>query len=241
MRDGLTRLLFPRKCPGCGIVLPTGALVCEECSREFTLIKEPACMICGRPLEYGNEEMCYTCANSTRSNSFGVSIFIYDDLMRNAMSGLKFHGQTDNVDYFAAMAVSRAGAKIRSFEPCALVPVPVHKTRLEERGYNQAELICEKIGEMMEIPVVSDWLIRARKTDFQKNLGSIMRRRNLEGAFALNEIDYPRERVESELSRVMIVDDIYTTGTTMENCASKLKEAGVTEIGLLNISIGAGI
>lgn len=240
MKEGLTHFLFPRKCPGCGIVLPAGELVCSECANEFTLIKEPTCLLCGRAIEFGSGELCYTCTNSDRSNDFGISIFFYDDLMRKAMSDLKFHGQTDNTDYFAAMAVSRAGSRIRKFNPCALIPVPVHKTRLMERGYNQAEIISAKIGEMLGIPVISDLLIRARKTDYQKNLGRQMRRRNLFGAFSYNKEKYPGSKIETELARVMLVDDIYTTRSTMESCARMLKEAGVSEIGLLSIAIGAG-
>ncbi len=240
LTEGLTHLLFPRKCPGCGIVLPTGRLVCEECAGEFRQVEEPTCLICGRHLEEGDGEKCYTCTNSDRSNIFGISIFVYDDIMKKAMSDLKFHGQKDNADYFAAMAVSRAGSRIRAFDPSALIPVPVHKSRLRTRGYNQAEVICQKIGELLGIPVITDLLVRSRKTDYQKNLGKLMRTRNLEGAFSCNTDIYPKERVEAELPRVMLVDDIYTTGSTMEHCAAKLVEAGVSEIGLLSICIGGG-
>lgn len=240
MKEGLTHLLYPRKCPGCSMVLSAGELVCAECAKEFALIEEPTCLICGRHIESEAEERCYTCTRSERSNIFGIAIFAYDDIMKKAMSDLKFHGQKDNADYFAAMAVSRAGSRIRNFDPCALIPVPVHKSRLRERGYNQAEIICDKIGEMLGIPVVTDLLQRSRKTDYQKNLGSIMRRRNLEGAFSCNSKVYPSGRIKSELPRVLLVDDIYTTGNTMEHCARKLSEAGVDEIGLLSISIGGG-
>ena len=240
LKDGLTHFLFPRKCPGCGIVLPAGEPVCDECAKEFKLIEEPACMICGRQIEFGTGEKCYTCTNSHRSNDFGIAIFAYDDIMRKAMSDLKFHSITDNADYFAAMAVSRAGARIRNFDPCALIPVPVHRTRLKERGYNQAEILCGKIGGMLGIPVITDLLIRSRKTDYQKDLGKQMRRRNTEGAFSYNKEKYPKSRIEAELPRVLIVDDIYTTGSTMESCAGKLKEACVAKIGLLSIAIGGG-
>jgi len=238
LKEGLTHLIFPRKCPGCGIVLPAGELVCDECAREFKLIEEPTCMICGRHLDNG--EKCYTCSTSDRSNIFGIAIFAYDDIMRKAMSDLKFHGQKDNVDYLAAMAVSRAGSRIRGFDPCALIPVPVHKSRFRERGFNQAEEICKRIGDLLGIPTVTDFLYRNRKTEYQKNLGSRMRKRNTAGAFSCDTDKYPADRVTDELKRVLLVDDIYTTGSTMEGCASKLAECGVEQIGLLSICIGAG-
>ncbi|MCR5431356.1 MAG: ComF family protein [Lachnospiraceae bacterium] len=240
MREELTHLLYPRKCPGCGIVLPAGLLVCDECAEEFKQIEEPTCLICGRHITDERTERCYTCTNSERSNIFGISIFAYDDIMKKAMSDLKFHGQTDNADFFAAMAVSRAGSRIRSFDPCALIPVPVHKSRLRVRGYNQASLLCDRIGKLLGIPVVDDFLLRTRKTGFQKNLGNIMRKRNLDGAFSCNTRDYPKDVVTARLQRVLLVDDIYTTGSTMEHCSKELVKAGVAEVGLLSISISGG-
>jgi len=240
LREGLTHLLYPRKCPGCGIVLPAGVLVCDECKPDFQPIKEPTCFMCGRQITSETEELCYTCSTSERSNAFGIAIFPYDDTLRKAMSDLKFHGQTDNADFFAAMAVTHAGARIRNFAPCALIPVPVHKTRFRNRGYNQTELICNKIGDLLGIPVITDLLLRTRKTDFQKNLGRMNRGRNLEGAFACNFKVYPRSVIEADFPRVLVVDDIYTTGSTMEHCASKLVESGVREVGLLSIAIGGG-
>ncbi len=195
-------------------------------------------MICGRPINSG--EKCYTCSTSERSNDFGIAIFAYDDIMRKAMSDLKFHGQKDNSEYFAAMAVSRVGDRIRGFDPCALIPVPVHKTRFRERGFNQAEEICNKIGSLIGIPTISDFLYRNRKTEYQKNLSRMKRKRNTMGAFSCNTEKYPPEKVAKELERVLLVDDIYTTGSTMEGCAAKLKESGVEQIGLLSISIVMG-
>ena len=240
LREGLTHLLYPRKCPGCGIVLPVGKLVCDECREDFRPIEEPTCFMCGRQITSMAGELCYTCSTSDRSNAFGIAIFPYNDIMKKAMSDLKFHDRTDNADFFAAMAVTHAGSKIRDFAPCALIPVPAHKTRSRSRGYNQTELICNKIGDLLGIPVINDLRLRTRKTDFQKDLGRMSRRRNLEGAFACNFEVYPRAMIEAELPRVLVVDDIYTTGSTMEHCASKLVESGVSEVGLLSIAIGGG-
>lgn len=238
IKDLSNHFLYPRKCPACGIVLPAGELVCAKCREEIRLIGEPTCMQCGRHIEDEGAELCPTCAGSDRSNIFGLAVFAYDDIMRRVMSDLKFHDRMDNADYLAAMAVSRFGQRIRSFDPCALIPVPVHRSRLRSRGFNQSEVICQKISELLGTPVVSDLLLRVRKTDYQKNLDRILRKRNLEGAFSCDSERYPKERVKAEFPRVLLVDDIYTTGSTMEHCSAELIAAGVGEVGLLSICIG---
>jgi len=170
-----------------------------------------------------------------------MAILRYEGIARKAMSDLKFHGKTDNADFFAAKAASHEGNRIRNFNPDALIPVPVHKTRFARRGYNQAELICDRIGAILGIRVVNDFLLRTKKTGFQKNLDKIKRRGNLSNAFECDSTIYPRERVESEFKKVLLVDDIYTTGSTMEHCTRALLAAGVGRVGLLSICIGEDI
>lgn len=238
--DTALHLLFPRKCPGCGVILPEGQLICEECAKSFRHVEKPVCMLCGRHIEDDISEKCPQCAERKNPQCFGISVFRYDAVMKKAMSDFKFNGRTDNADFFIEETVKYVGKRISNFAPMALIPVPVHKSRRAERGYNQTEILCNGIGKKLGIRVVSDFLLRTRKTGFQKKLGKQERGSNLTNAFSCNTVTYPRERVERELERVFLVDDIYTTGSTMRHCCEELIKGGVKEVALLSICIGNG-
>ena len=230
MLQALLRSFFPRRCPCCRGVISPDMLICPECENVFRLILPPFCMKCGRHVS-DHEEYCEECASRDHGYTGGIAVFEYDGHMKRSMSDMKFNGWRENCDYFADRAVAVRGGDILKFEPEALVPVPVHKSRLNSRGYNQAAILAEKIGEGLKIPVLKDFLVRDKKTSFQKTLGRESRSENLKTAFSCRIPQYP-------VSRVMLVDDIYTTGSTMEGCTLALKSAGVAEVGFICIAAG---
>lgn len=238
--DYFSHVLFPRKCPGCGLILMEGQTVCDVCEKEFRYVPQPTCMCCGRHIEDDAGERCPQCSERKIRHSFGVSVFRYDPIMKKAMSDFKFNGRTDNADFFVSKAVERVGSRLVDFAPAALIPVPVHKSRRAVRGYNQTEILCEGLGQRLGIRVVNDFLVRTRKTGFQKSLGKQDRGSNLKSAFGCNTEDYPLERVQRELGKVILVDDIYTTGSTMEHCVDALLKGGVTQVAILSFCIGNG-
>ncbi len=122
---------------------------------------------------------------------------------------------------------------LRSWQAEALIPVPIHKSRMRKRGFNQAALVAERMGERLGIPVEKDILVRVKKTKAQKNLSDAERRENLKNAFQVSGN-------ELKLKRVVLVDDIYTTGSTLDAGASVLREAGAEKVYFLSICIGRG-
>ncbi len=156
------------------------------------------------------------------------------------MSDFKFNGWKENCDFFVEETVERCSNEIMRFAPDALIPVPIHKSKLKSRGYNQSQLLAEGIGERLHIPVISDFLIRIRKTTAQKTLDGADRAANLATAFTCDSEKYSPEDIRSKMDRVMLVDDIFTTGATMEGCTLALLNAGVRKVGVLSISIGGG-
>ncbi len=122
---------------------------------------------------------------------------------------------------------------LRSWNPDALVPIPLHKTRKRKRGFNQAQLLAEKLGKRLEIPVEKGILERTKKTGPQKELNDVQRRANLKNAFQVRQNDV-------RLKRIVLVDDIYTTGSTIDAAAAVLLEHGAEKVYFLTICIGRG-
>lgn len=143
----------------------------------------------------------------------------------------KYAGRQEYARFYAEAIVEKLGEAIRAWKSDALVPVPIHRTRRRERGYNQAELLAREIGRRMDIPVDSHVIRRVKKTLPQKQLDDAERQNNLKRAFKI-------ERNDVKLERVIIVDDIYTTGSTIDACAAELKRAGVEKVYFITAAIG---
>ena len=238
MPDGgalrLRDLLYPRRCPFCDRpVRPQGALVCAGCTgaaRPIDAERDALCMRCGRILADPGREYCADCAKVRHFYRRGAAAFPYARI-RMPVYRFKFGGRREYADYFAAMM---ARAMEERFAPCEvtmLVPVPLSAKRLRERGYNQAALLARGVAEMAGIPVREDVLRRVRDTGALRKMGVSERQHILENAFIASAND-----VKSEL--IMLVDDIYTTGATIDACAKTLLDAGAGGVCFLTLAIG---
>ncbi len=214
-------------------------LICPECRDAFKKIRPPYCIKCGRHVN-DDTEYCEECRSKDHGYSNGISVFVYDAGMKRSMSDFKFHGWKENADYYVDEVLRSHAGDITGFAPDILVPVPIHRSKRALRGYNQAELLAEGIGRALGIGVVNDLLIRNRKTVAQKTLGQENRSANLKKAFACNTAKYSESIIARSFRKVMIVDDIYTTGSTMEACTRILLDAGVARVGILSVAAGAG-
>ena len=134
--------------------------------------------------------------------------------------------------YYIEEMLSEYGAALRRFRPDVIIPVPVHPSRYRKRGYNQAEILARKLGERLQIEVCSTLLVRVKRTRPQKELNTAERMRNLQKAFIVEGTLPKRYR------RILLIDDIYTTGSTMETCTRRLKEAGAEKVFCISICSG---
>lgn len=234
-------LLYPRRCPVChNAVLPRNALVCQDgCEGKFRVIGEPRCKCCGKPLEQSRKEYCYDCGKKKHTFQYGYAMWLYDPVMAESIAAFKYKGRREYGEYYGTCMAKKYGAWIGSLEKPVLIPVPVHERRYRKRGYNQAEVLSEVISQKTGVPVVSDWLIRIKNTEPQKELNDQERLKNLLQAFSVRE-----EKTYQYIRRyqsVILIDDIYTTGSTLESCARILNQQGVKHIYFLCMSIGQGI
>ncbi|MCR5321896.1 MAG: ComF family protein [Lachnospiraceae bacterium] len=240
MYSAFLRSLFPRKCPCCRGAIRPDMLICPECRDVFKHIQPPYCLKCGRHVEE-EDEYCRECASKDHGYTAGIAVFEYDSRMKRSMSDFKFNGWRENGEYYVQEALKYHADDILRFGPYALIPVPIHKSKRAYRGYNQAEIIADGIGEALNISVVKDLLVRNKKTSAQKTLGQESRSANLKSAFSCNTDRYDEESIGRLFPRVMLIDDIYTTGATMEGCTRALMSAGVQQVGILSIAAGSGI
>ena len=225
--------LWPEVCPFCENVCRTG--ICDHCREELEIIrvKEPKCMQCGKPVRHMEQEYCHDCIQTHHYYDRGVSLWIHKPPVSTSIYQFKYHNQRRYGIRFAEELVRYYGKTIKMWDPDIIIPIPLHSKRRKKRGYNQAEIIAEQIGKRVGISVVSDILVRRINTDPQKKLNHSERKQNLKHAFIL----------KSELKKVktvLLVDDIYTTGNTMDAAAKVLKSGGAEKVYFLTISIGQG-
>jgi ComF family protein len=227
----LKNSLYPLRCPVCGeIAEPAGNRICAGCVRKLDFVKEPACLKCGRGMTNETAELCYDCTVRPKSFDYGFPLLNYDDLMRESMSQIKYRSRPEYIEVYARLIALKHGERIRKMQADALVPVPVHPSRLRERGYNQAELLARGIAEYTGLPVRTDILFRTRKTVAQKKLTPEERLKNLTGAFSA----FP---LQDGIKSIILADDIYTTGSTIEACTRVLRKAGAEHVFYLSICI----
>ena len=232
------RAVYPRKCPGCRDVILPDMLVCDNCAGKFRPVASPFCMKCGRHVADEETEFCDECMGKDHRYVMGFSAFVYDGIMRQAMSDLKYSSASENADFFAEETAKRCGERVKLFNPDVIIPVPIHPSRRAERGYNQAQLISDRLSAKLGIPAVNDLLLRTRRTAALKRLDAVGRAENLKKAFSCDTEKYPKDVVSVRFGRVLLVDDIYTTGATMECCTEALLAAGVREVAVLSVAIG---
>lgn len=226
--------LFPRRCPVCSrIVMPKGNLICPDCMKKLSWVRKPTCKKCGKEVISDTIEYCYDCAKHKRSFDYGLSLINYDDISSRSMAQIKYNNRREYLDFYSEAMFRKLGARIQRMKADALVPVPVHPSRMRTRGFNQAEELARRLSEKLGIPVNDTILKRSKKTAPQKSLDPSGRLKNLEQAFMA-------EPVPSGIRSVILVDDIYTTGSTIEACTRVLKKAGIRHVYFVTIFIGHG-
>lgn len=228
------KILYPPRCAVCDRLLMMGdADVCRVCSKKLPWIHQPYCMKCGKMLDNDRQEYCRDCMKYFHKFDRGIAAFQYTGGIRASVGRMKFQGRRDSLDFFADAMMKQGETWIRRWQPQVLLPVPSHWTKKNRRGFNQSELLAEKISERTGIPVEKKLVKKRRDTRNQKELSLEERRKNLRGAFVLT-------KEAAGLERVLIIDDIYTTGSTMDAMAELLRENGVKHIYFLTLCIGKG-
>lgn len=230
----LLDILYPKRCALCDRVIDDREYpVCLACRDYIHPIEGPRCMHCSKPISSDSDEFCLDCKRHKFSYDCGFAAFLYRGRMKDSLMKFKYGGRQEYSVFYGQMLNLYGGETVKRWRPEVLIPVPVHSGKLSRRGYNQAEVLALEMGEIWGIPVDSRCVKRIRKTRAQKNLDDKERRKNLREAFRLvGDMNY---------RRVLIVDDIYTTGSTVDALAKIFKENGVEKVYYITVCIGRGI
>lgn len=231
--QGILQAVYPRRCPVCDdIVGQKGEKICLKCMGRLKLLTPPWCMRCGKKTEEG-EEYCRDCRERKHLFERGRALYEYDSAAESIYR-FKYGGRREYAEFFGEQIADYLGDFIRAVHPDGLVPIPLHRRRKAGRGYNQAALLADAVGQRMGIPVYRHLLLRVRNTVPQKKLNPAERQNNLKKAFNIPENDV-------KLKTILVFDDIYTTGATIDEAARALKAAGAERIYFVTLACGAGV
>ena len=240
IRETLRELLYPPRCVVCDAVLggeDRRRGICMDCRGKLRYIREPRCLKCGGPLSDETEEYCRNCKERKHFYDRGFALYDYGSV-RLSVYRFKYAGRKEYAAFFGReMAYGLQKDFFRyavKRKPQVLIPVPLYAGKERSRGYNQAEALAEVIGRYCGIPVRTDLVRRIRKTRPMKELNAGQRRGNIKNAFLISQ-DVVKSKV------VMLIDDIYTTGTTIDEIARGLRAYGVKQIYYAALSIGSGM
>ena len=218
----ILRLLYPYVCPVCMEPVAGGkGTVHDKCRKAHIYVTDPYCMRCGRPMRE-EKEYCEQCMGNILPYDAGVCVFLYQSKAGNAIAAFKNSGFSELPLFFAESCVKRYSTFIRSTEAAMIIPVPVTPKKMRIRGFNQAEMLACALSEKTGIPMCRA-VEKVKDTKEQKSLGRAERQKNLLGTF----------RVKQEMltaKSVIVVDDIFTTGSTVGAMALTLKKAGVERV-----------
>ncbi len=224
--DAAHDLVFPAQCTGCGAI---GAPLCDRCAQSVTPIRfpyvsSPLCGCCGR-LQRQPTDLCTQCrARGGAGVDFARSASLHQGIVRDAIHQLKYEDRRDLAPLLARYLVAALAESVwegRRASINAVIPIPLHHTRLVERGYNQAHLLAKPLPRRMNYPLRPDLLQRSRETASQVGMNALHRRQNVEGAFTAGDA---REVT------ALLIDDVHTTGATLNAAATALKAAGAVAV-----------
>ena len=176
-------------------------------------------------------EYCPDCQEKTHFFTSGRAVFLYEKEIRKSVYQFKFHNKREYAGFYVSEMERVCGDEIRTWNPDVIIPIPMYKRKKRQRGYNQAEILAKCLGKRLQIPVDTKSLVRVRKTIPQKSLGRKEREINLKNAFKTSTNAL-------ELKKVLLVDDIYTTGSTLDAAALCLRQSTKCTVYAASIAIG---
>lgn len=234
-RDTLMDIVYPRRCGGCdGAVETAGMNLCWSCLAQVAVVTAPYCSICGDPAD-GRVDGAYTCSWCAAARPHfdaARSAARYRGPLKRALQAMKYEGQLHLSGDLAQLIMACAGAHYASRRFDAVVGVPLFAARERSRGYNQAVLLARRVADVLGVPVSRRCLARVRATPSQTSLSARARAMNVKDAFDVRDVGWVEGR------RFLLVDDVMTTGATVNECARMLKRAGAAGVWVVTVARG---
>ena len=228
----LLDIVYPPQCIACGTNVHENGTICAHCWGDINFITDPQCEMCGFPFDFevAGSHICAGCAKDPPQFSKARAVFLYDDASRRMVTSFKYSDRTENRAAYAKW-MARVGADMLQ-DADFIVPVPLHFFKLIMRKYNQAALLAHEIAKITGKKVIADAIIRNKYTKTQAAFSHKGRFKNINGAFEVNKkyLDILRDK------KILLVDDVITTGATANECAKVLINAKVAKVELLTLA-----
>ena len=221
--------LYPAKCRVCETFLEVASIpyICANCWHNIQFLEPPWCDICGTP---NVNRRCDECAISPPRYGKLRSIALYQTTLQQAIHLFKFEKKKVLAQHLIQLINAHIPTDCVIAEYDFILPVPIHKKRLQERGFNQAMLLATGIAQVEGVPILTDTLVRHRHTVAQSSLGMEARRHNIINAFEIRKPDVIRNK------RILIIDDVFTTGATIREAVNELWKADPAELDILTLA-----
>lgn len=229
----VTDFVFPPLCLIChDFLMKGGGYLCGSCFSQLDFIIEPYCIQCAIPFSnYGLlQTRCMKCTSSPPSWRQVRAIFIYNEASKALIFPFKYHGNIRNILLFSALLYKNSGDILKAAD--FIIPVPLHLKKIRQRGYNQSALLAKSLAEKAGTPLLLDWLKRVHFTRPLASLALPERKLELEKAIIVT----PHHQAVLKNKRIILVDDILTTGITAEICTKALLEAGCLSVDIFVIA-----
>ncbi len=225
-------LIYPYRCPGCDEVVAEPDF-CKKCRPQVTPVTEPYCLKCGKLIFDEASEYCADCREKSHYFEAGRAVYVYSGALKMSMYRFKYSNRRSYAKVYARHAMRVQRDWLREIDVDGIVPVPMYEPKRRERGYNQAEVFAKALSVELGVPCFPKLVVRTKKTPPMKTMSRAARVQNLIDAF---------QYVDSgvKLNRILLVDDIYTTGSTVDAVTKVLLRGGVKEVYVLCTCIGRG-
>ncbi len=231
--DAFLDLLYPRRCPVCDAVLPQGAgLICRS-HQGLPYVEEPCCMRCGKETDAWEDAYCSDCRKYAKSFQKGFPVFNYIEPVKSSVLAVKYQNKREYCDFYSMEIVKKIKPYLNQMDISGIVPVPMYRKKERLRGFNQAAILAKKVGKQTGLPVHTALLKRTEPTTPQKELNNVERANNIRRSVSVGPLP-------QGCRNILLIDDIYTTGITIEVCTELLLQAGVEAVYFATVCIGKG-
>lgn len=235
MTTSILDWIYPPTCMACRAILPLNnnflrdLWICHQCINLFEPITGPICKTCGAPVETEIEK-CASCYGKNLHFTSNRACFIYDEVIRDLMHNLKFRNKRYIAEGLGKIWANHVACYMSTITDAVLVPLPMHPDKQVERGFNQAEILSNALSKVSSIPT-DNILERTEDTPPQSGLHPALRAENVQDAFVIRPNFHP------ERKNYILIDDIYTTGSSLNECAKTLKNSGINNVLCMTLCI----